>query len=84
MGLEFYRGRFISYGLGNFLFDQMQSENHRHGLIARHHLYKGKHIATELLPYMIFDYSQPRMLYGQEARKLMDEVFRYSIGPAFR
>jgi poly-gamma-glutamate capsule biosynthesis protein CapA/YwtB (metallophosphatase superfamily) len=84
MGLEFYRGRFISYGLGNFLFDQMQSVNHRRGLIARHHLYRGKHIATELIPYMIYDYSQPRILSGPEARMVMEEVFRYGVGPAFR
>jgi hypothetical protein len=84
MGLEFYRGRFISYGLGNFLFDQMQSESHRSGLIARHHLYKGRHIATELIPYMIYDYSQPRIISGSRERRLMQEIFRYSIGPAFR
>jgi hypothetical protein len=84
MGLEFYKGRFISYGLGNFLFDQMQSLNHRRGLIARHHIYKGKHITTELIPYLIYDYSQPRLLHGKEAWELFEEVFRYSIGPAFR
>ncbi len=83
MGLECYQGRFISYGLGNFLFDQMQSVNHRRGLIARHHLYRKRHVATELIPYMIYDYSQPRILKNREARMLMDEVFRYSIGPAF-
>ena len=37
MGLEFYRGRLIIYGLGNFLFDQMQTVHHRRGMIARHH-----------------------------------------------
>ena len=84
MGLEFYRGRFISYGLGNFLFDQMQTINTRRGLIARHHIYAGKHIATELIPILMHDYSQPRPLAGSDARALMDEVFRWSIGPAFR
>ena len=83
MGLEFYRGRFISYGLGNFLFDQMQSENNRLGLIARHHLYKGRHVATELIPYMIHDYSQPRIISGSREKRLMQEVFRYSIGLPF-
>jgi hypothetical protein len=83
MGLEFYRGKFISYGLGNFLFDQMQSLNHRRGLIARHHLYRGRHITTELIPYMIYDWSQPRLLHGTEAGELMSEVFSRSIGPAF-
>jgi poly-gamma-glutamate capsule biosynthesis protein CapA/YwtB (metallophosphatase superfamily) len=84
MGLEFYRGRFISYGLGNFLFDQMQSLNTRRGIIARHHMYGGRHVSTELIPYLIYNYSQPRLLHGREARELFEEVFRYSIGPAFR
>ncbi len=83
MGLEFYRGRFISYGLGNFLFDQMQSLNTRRGLIARHHIYGGRHVSTELVPYLIHDYSQPRLLHGREARELFEEVFRCSIGPTF-
>ncbi|MBP7735555.1 MAG: CapA family protein [Spirochaetes bacterium] len=84
MGLEFYKGRFISYGLGNFLFDQMQSLNTRRGMIARHHIYGGRHVSTELIPYLIYDYSQPRLLHGKEARELFNEVFKYSIGPAFR
>ena len=83
MGLEFYRGKFISYGLGNFLFDQMQSLNHRRGLIARHHLYRGRHVAAELIPYLIYDWSQPRLLHGAEAGELMNEVYARSIGPAF-
>ncbi len=83
MGIDLYRGRFISYGLGNFLFDQMQSLNHRRGLIARHHLYRGRHVTTELIPYMIYDWSQPRILRGADAAELMREVFRRSIGPAF-
>jgi len=84
MGLEFYRGRFISYGLGNFLFDQMQSVNTRRGLIARHHLYAGRHITTELIPFLIYDCSQPRILSGRDARNCMHEVFNRSIGAAFR
>jgi poly-gamma-glutamate synthesis protein (capsule biosynthesis protein) len=84
MGLEIYRGRFISYGLGNFLFDQMQSLNTRRGLIARHHIYAGRHITTEIIPYLIHDYSQPRILTGREARDCMREVFSRSIGEAFR
>jgi len=84
MGMEFYRGKFISYGLGNFLFDQMQTINHRRGIIARHHFYCGRHIQTELIPYMIHDYCQPRPLHGREAVELMKEIFRYSLGPVFR
>ncbi len=83
MGIEFFNKRFISYGLGNFLFDQMQSVYHRRGVIARHHFYNKRHIQTELLPYMIYNYSQPRLLNGKEAERSMNYIFRYSLGEVF-
>lgn len=83
MGLEFHNGKFISYGLGNFLFDQMQSINHRQGLIARHIIYSGRHIQTELIPYMIYDYCQPRILTGSEAGELFARIFSLSLGNIF-
>ena len=83
MGLEFHGGKFISYGLGNFLFDQMQTVNHRRGMIARHHFYGKKHIATELIPYLIYNHSQPRLQKGKEAQDLMREVYKYSLGSVF-
>lgn len=83
MGLEFYRGRLIIYGLGNFLFDQMQTVHHRRGMIARHHFLDGRHVQTELVPYIIHDHCRLRLLRGAPARELMDEVFRYSRGPVF-
>jgi hypothetical protein len=83
MGQEFYRGKFISYGLGNFLFDQMQTVNHRRGLIARYHIYNRRHIQTELIPYLLYNHSEPRIVSGREARELFDYVYRYSRGPVF-
>jgi len=83
MGVEFYRKRFISYGLGNFLFDQMHTINHRRGMIARHIFFRGRHIQTELIPYLIQNYSQPRPVYGRQARELFDYVYRYSRGDVF-
>ncbi|MCP4136355.1 MAG: hypothetical protein GY754_35620 [bacterium] len=80
MGLEFYKGKLISYGLGNFLFDQMHTIHYRRGLIARHHFYGTNHISTEFIPYIIHNHSQPRLLHGKQARDLMREVFRHSRG----
>ncbi|MCL1911910.1 MAG: CapA family protein [Leptospirales bacterium] len=84
MGLEFYKNRFISYGLGNFLFDQMQTINHRRGLIARHHFYAKRHVQTELIPYLMYNSSEPVIVKGKEAGELFDYVYKYSIGSAFR
>ena len=83
MGLEFHNGKFISYGLGNFLFDQMQTVNHRRGMIARHHFYGKRHISTELIPYLIFNHSQPRIQKSKAADEIMNEVFKYSLGSVF-
>ena len=83
MGIEFYNNRFISYGLGNFLFDQMQTVNHRRGLIARHHFYGKRHVQTELIPYLLYNHSEPRIVKGKDATELFDYVFKYSIGDAF-
>jgi poly-gamma-glutamate synthesis protein (capsule biosynthesis protein) len=84
MGIEFRGNSFISYGLGNFLFDQMQTMSHRRGLMARHHFYRGRHVQTELIPYVIHDWCQPRPARGREAREIMEEVFRLSEGPVFK
>lgn len=84
MGLEFHRGKFISFGLGNFLFDQMQSINHRSGMIARHHFYNGRHINTELIPYLIHNWSQPVPVHGREKQRLLEYVFKYSRGDVFK
>jgi len=84
MGVEFFEGKFISYGLGNFLFDQMQTVNHRRGMIARHHFYKKRHIETELIPYLIYNHSEPRIVSGHQASDLFRYVFRYSRGPVFK
>ena len=84
MGLEFYKNRFISYGLGNFLFDQMQTINHRRGLIARHHFYGKRHVQTELIPYLIYNSSEPALVKGKEAAELFAYVYKYSIGSAFK
>ncbi len=83
MGIEFHAGRFISYGLGNFLFDQMQTVNHRRGLIARHHFYRKRHIQTELIPYLIHSHSRPVLQKGADAGATMSDVFRYSLGETF-
>lgn len=84
MGIEFHDGKLISYGLGNFLFDQMQTINHRRGVIARHHFRRGRHAQTELLPYIIHDYCRPRPVRGREARELLEEIYRLSRGSVFR
>jgi hypothetical protein len=75
---EFYKGGFIHYGLGNLFFDQMQELGTRQEMADRHIIYKGRHISTELLTFMLEDYSQPRPMTAPERRDLLKAVFKAS------
>ncbi|MHB9032044.1 MAG: CapA family protein [Anaerolineae bacterium] len=76
--IEFYKGAFIHYGLGNLFFDQMQTLGTRQEFVDRHVIYKGRHISTELLTFMLEDYSQPRPMTPAERAELLNSVFEAS------
>jgi poly-gamma-glutamate capsule biosynthesis protein CapA/YwtB (metallophosphatase superfamily) len=78
MGLEFRGDGFITYGLGNLFFDQMFSLGTRQELIARHVIYRGRHISTELVTAMLEDYAQPCLARASERRTLLEAVFQAS------
>lgn len=77
-GVAFHAGKLILYGLGNLFFDQMWSDSTRQGLIARHTIYHGRHLSTELLTTIIEDYAQPRWAEGAERRAILQTVFAAS------
>ncbi len=66
----------IVYGLGNFFFDQMWSWNTRSGLIARHIIYDGRLINTEILTTMLHDYAQPRWDNSKQRARMLRRVFQ--------
>jgi len=73
--IEFYRDGLIMYGLGNLFFDQMWSLGTRQGLIARHVVYHGRHIATDLVTTLLQDYAQPVPTSGADRQALLKDVF---------
>jgi len=76
--IEFYNDGFIHYGLGNLFFDQMWSLGTRQEVVDRHVIYKGRHISTELLTFMLENYSQPRPMTTEERHQLLSAVFEAS------
>ncbi len=66
---------FISYGLGNLYFDQMWSWETRTELYARHAIYDGKLINTEILTGVLEDYAQPRWTTPEERADLLQTIF---------
>jgi poly-gamma-glutamate synthesis protein (capsule biosynthesis protein) len=65
----------IVYGLGNFFFDQMWSWETRTELFARHTIYEGRVISTEILTAMLEDYAQPRWTTPEERADILNRIF---------
>ena len=66
----------ISYGLGNIFFDQMEDWDTRTGLIARHAIYDGRLISTEILTTVLEDYAQPRWATSEERAGILRKIFK--------
>jgi poly-gamma-glutamate synthesis protein (capsule biosynthesis protein) len=50
----------------------------RQGLIARHAIYDGRHIGTELLVTILEDWAQPRWATAEEREEVLGSVFAAS------
>ncbi len=81
--MEFSSGSFVHYGLGNLFFDQMSHRmpdgtviyDTRQGFVDRHVFYDGRYISTDLVTYIIEDYSRPRLMTGSERQEFLQKIF---------
>jgi poly-gamma-glutamate synthesis protein (capsule biosynthesis protein) len=71
-------GKLILYGLGNLYFDQTWSWPTRTGLVARHTIYDGRLINTELLVTVIEKNFQLRWATPAERIQVLNSVFDVS------
>ncbi|MBN1230809.1 MAG: CapA family protein [Anaerolineales bacterium] len=79
-GVEFYNDSFIMYGLGNLFFDQLGIYDYSdRGILARHVIYDGHYISTEVIVITFKDYAQPRLATPEEKAELLKLVFADSI-----
>ena len=65
----------IVYGLGNLFFDQMWSWETRTELYARHTIYGGRVISTEILTGVLEDFAQPRWATPEERAGILSSIF---------
>jgi poly-gamma-glutamate synthesis protein (capsule biosynthesis protein) len=65
----------ISYGLGNLFFDQMWSWETRTELMARHTIYEGRVLSTEILTAVLEEYAQPRWATPDERAEILQRIF---------
>lgn len=76
--VELRDGRLILYGLGNLFFDQTWSWPTRTGLVARHTIYDGRLLNTELLVTVIEKNFQLRWATPAERKQVLQSVFDVS------
>lgn len=69
--MEKYEGKYIFYSLGNFVFDQMWSRETREGLMIKIFFDKEGVTKIDILPTLIENYSQPKILFGETADKVL-------------
>ncbi len=81
MGFELIGDQLIHYGLGNFLFDQMDYPvvGTRREFIDRHIFYDGKYLSTEILTALLTDWSRPVPMTLDERVDFLNDLFSVSI-----
>lgn len=80
--IESYRGKYIFYSLGNFVFDQEFSPETKTGLTLRVLLEKNNNTLTdlhiELHPILIEHYGQPRLLSWEAKIQSLRDINQYT------
>lgn len=77
-GMEFHRGAFVHYGLGNLLFDQMWSLETRQEFVDRYIFYGGELIGVELTTWMLEDFARLRPMTSVERAQFLAAIFAAS------
>lgn len=72
--MEKYKGKFILYSLGNFVFDQLWSEDTREGLIANVTFDKEGVRRIEFLAVYNSANYQPSVVDGEQAKRIIDRL----------
>jgi hypothetical protein len=77
--IEFTEGKLVLFGLGNLYFDQMGAQATREGMVVKHTLYAGRHLSTQILTTLLYDYGQPRWSTPEQRADLLERVFGASF-----
>lgn len=77
--IELYKGKFIMYAHGNFVFDQMWSEKTKQGVVGIYTFYGKELVDIEFLPVYIKDYGQPYFLEGSSKQRILENLKTESL-----
>jgi poly-gamma-glutamate capsule biosynthesis protein CapA/YwtB (metallophosphatase superfamily) len=71
-GVEVYKGKFITYAHGNFIFDQEWSYETTVGVIGKYTFYDNTLIGVDFTPVLIQNYAQPVPMTGDQRQQTLD------------
>ncbi len=71
---EKYKGKYIFYSLGNFVFDQTWSQETKEGLTIKVYFTKSGVSKISLLPVIMENFAQPRTANNNEAEKILQRL----------
>ncbi len=72
--MEKYKGKYIFYSLGNFVFDQSWSQETKEGLAIKVYFTKNGISKISLLPVVMENLAQPKMANQNEAEKILQRL----------
>jgi len=70
-GIEIYKNKLITYAHGNYVFDQMWSEETRQGVIGTYTFYDNHLVAASWKPLRIYQYGQAQWMNDADAAKVL-------------
>jgi poly-gamma-glutamate synthesis protein (capsule biosynthesis protein) len=76
--LEIYKNKLILYALGNFIFDQMWSEETKEGIVTKIYLDKNQIHDIELFPIYIENYGQVNFANEEKSQKILNALKKIS------
>jgi poly-gamma-glutamate synthesis protein (capsule biosynthesis protein) len=79
-GSEIYNGKYITYSLGNLIFDQEWSEETKQGTVLENYFYDKNQVAANLKPLVIKNYHQPEFVIGEIANSIISRIKTASKG----
>lgn len=78
-GVEIYKDKLIVYSHGNFIFDQIWSEETKKGIAGKYVFYKDQLVDVEFLPIFMEEFAQPQFLAGEQKKEILDLMKQKSI-----
>jgi len=78
--IENYDGAYIAYSMGNFIFDQMWSDETRQGTVHELWFSGNRLVAVRIHPTLLEDYHRPRLIAADEPvyRTVLDRIWLHS------